>query len=160
MSDTEQGEDIPAIELVRALARTLVEETREFQERIAARRIQRTWRTFRASTRPVATIRPMAEETTTTLNINGLSVNVGTTERTVSDETEALYPKAERAKMDRKELNKFFKEACETTQTKYHLLDMKIEDPAKLRETYDLAMMINSTRLHHADFDMTDVFTV
>jgi hypothetical protein len=29
--------------------------------------------------------------------------------------------------MDRKELNKFFKEACETTQTKYHLLDMKIE---------------------------------
>jgi hypothetical protein len=69
----------------------------------------------------------MADETTTTLNINGLSVNVGTTERTVSDETEALYPKAERAKMDRKELNKFFKEACETTQTKYHLLDMKIE---------------------------------
>jgi hypothetical protein len=37
---------------------------------------------------------------------------------------------------------------------------MKIEDPAKLRETYDLAMMINSTRLHHADFDMTDVFTI
>jgi uncharacterized protein YaaW (UPF0174 family) len=37
---------------------------------------------------------------------------------------------------------------------------MKIKDPAKLRETYDLAMMINSTRLHHADFDMTDVFTV
>jgi hypothetical protein len=103
----------------------------------------------------------MTEETTkTTVNINGLTIVVGDTERAVSDETEALYPKAERAKMDRKELNKFFKEACEMTQSKYHLLDMKIKDPAKLRETYDLAMMINSTRLHHADFDMTDVFTV
>jgi hypothetical protein len=37
---------------------------------------------------------------------------------------------------------------------------MKIEDPAKLRETYDLAMMIKDTRSHHATFDMTDVFTV
>jgi hypothetical protein len=162
MSDTAPGEDIPAGTIVRRLADIENQLARdELQERIAARRIQRAWRNYRASTRPEATIRLMTEETTkTTVNINGLTIVVGDWERAVSDETEALYPKAEWAKMDRKELNKFFKEDCETTQSKYHLLDMKIEDPAKLRETYDLAMMINSTRLHHADFDMTDVFTV
>jgi hypothetical protein len=157
MSETEPGEDIPARAIVRRLADIENQLARdELREHIAG-----AWRNYRASTQPEATIRLMTEETTkTTMNINGLTIVVGDAERAVSDETEALYLKAEGAKMDRKELNKFFREACETTQLKYHLLNMKIEDPAKLHETYDLAMMINSTRLHHADFDMTDVFTV
>lgn len=157
MSDIQQGEDIPARVLVRRLVDIETElfeiEVQELQRRIAAKRIQRIFR----SRRPMTT---MSDLPTTTMNINGVTIDVGETERTVTDETEALYPKAERAKMERKELAKLFKDACEVSQTKYHLLDMKIEDPAKLRETYDLAMMIKDTRSHHATFDMTDVFTV
>lgn len=166
MSDNEQGENIPARELVRRLVdienELLEVEFQELQQRIAAQRIQRRWHSLRASlTRPVATIIPtMSEATTKTMEINGVTIDICDTEQVVTDETEALFPKAERAKMDRNELNKLFKDACAVAQTKYHLLDMKIEDPAKLRETYDLAMMIKDTRSHHATYDMTDVFTV
>jgi hypothetical protein len=39
-------------------------------------------------------------------------------------------------------------------------LDLKIADPDKLEETYDLEMTIARTRAHHVKYDMHDVFTI
>ena len=39
-------------------------------------------------------------------------------------------------------------------------MDLKIEDPDKLEDTYDLEMSLNKTRAHFEKYDMLDVFTI
>lgn len=160
-NETEEQEGPETSSFIQALEREIAdfdrqateileENIQEIYERHSARVIQHFWRLRKVTT----------TMTTKTVTINGVKFDVMETARELTDESQALYPKAERAKLEPAELNKLFEKAWATSQTKYHLLDMKIEDPDKLKETYDLEMAIDKTRNNHAKFDMTDVFTV
>jgi hypothetical protein len=95
------------------------------------------------------------------VEINGVKVKIAATKKVVTPSDDALYPKSSRANMDPEKLNELFDRAAAKMPTKkYDILDLKIDDPDKLTDTYDLEMCINRTRAHHHKYDMHDVFTI
>jgi hypothetical protein len=63
--------------------------------------------------------------------------------------------------MSPEKLNELFERAIsKSLPTIYTAMDIKLDDPDKLAETYDLEMIIAPTRTHHVKYDMHDVFTV
>ena len=62
--------------------------------------------------------------------------------------------------MPAEKLNELFERAVAKSQVKYELLNLQIDDPDKLKDTYDLEMAISRMQSHHLKYDMHDVFTV
>ena len=62
--------------------------------------------------------------------------------------------------MEEDKINDIFERVVSKSQNKYDLLDIKIEDPDKLKDTYNLEMSIKLTRRNRVKYDLRDVFTV
>jgi hypothetical protein len=95
-----------------------------------------------------------------TVIINGVIVKIASTKKQISNDNTALYPKKTRETMSAEKLNDLFERAAGKSQNKYDVMDLKIDDPDKLEDTYDLEMSISRTRAHHIKYDMHDVFTI
>jgi hypothetical protein len=92
--------------------------------------------------------------------VNGKKFILASVKTPLESEEEPLYPKSTRDTMSTEKLNELFDRAVKRTQTKYTALDVKITDPDKLEDTYDLESAIEKTYLHHVKYDLHDVFTV
>ena len=79
---------------------------------------------------------------------------------TVSESGTALFKKEDRAKLSDDKRNDLFSRAIYQKQKKYDLLNLAIEYPTKLSETYDLGMNVLTTKDNFTKYDMHDVFTI
>ena len=61
----------------------------------------------------------------------------------INTESMYLYPKLSVYSMAEDKLNDLLNCAVSKSQNKYHILDLKINDPDKLRETYNLKIPSN-----------------
>lgn len=109
--------------------------------------------------------RPSTQSTTTMSNqnfvtIGGVQIPVAATKKVVNDTTTAFYKKADRDQLTGDKLNDLFVKAVSTNQKKYNFIDLKIDDPELLEDTYNLEMAIDKTKSNHSRFDMHDVFTI
>jgi hypothetical protein len=83
------------------------------------------------------------------VTINGIKVKVAT-KKAVTLESDVLYPKDKRDLLSPEKLNELFERAIsKSLPNVYSVLDLKIADPDKLEETYDLQMTIACTLAHH-----------
>jgi len=94
------------------------------------------------------------------VQINGVEFSIASSKKAVTSATTAFYPKAQRDKLDPDKLNDLFNKAVATSQLKYNFIDQKVNDPELLEDTYNLEMLIETTRVNHTRFDMHDVFTI
>ena len=94
------------------------------------------------------------------INIGGVNIPVAVTKKVVNDTTTAFYKKADRDLLSGDKLNDLFVKAVSTSQKKYNFIDLKIDDPELLEDTYNLEMAIDKTRSNHSRFDMHDVFII
>ena len=94
------------------------------------------------------------------VKIGGVNIPIATTKRVVNDTTTAFYKKTDRDNLDTNKLNELFMKAVATQQKKYDFIDLKINDPDMLKETYNLEMAIETTRINNSRFDMHDVFMI
>ena len=78
----------------------------------------------------------------------------------VSESGTALFKKQDRANLSDDKRNDLFARAIYQKQKKYDLLNLTIEDPTKLSETYDLGMNVLTTKANFTKYDMHDVFIV
>ena len=72
----------------------------------------------------------------------------------------ALFKKKDRVNLSDDKRNDLFHKATNQVQKRYDVLNITIEDPMKLSETYDLGMSIATTKENFIKYDMHDVFTV
>jgi hypothetical protein len=73
----------------------------------------------------------------------------------------ATYTKAYRAKLDYKEKAELFERAsAKKLQTKFTMMNLKIDDPDKLVDTYNLLSAIDKMKENHIKYDMDDVFNI
>ena len=79
---------------------------------------------------------------------------------TVSEGGTALFKKEDRSKLTDDKRNDLFYWAIYQKQKKYELLNLAIEDPTKLAETYYLGMNVLTTKANFVKYDMHDVFTI
>ena len=90
-----------------------------------------------------------------TVTINGVKVKVALVKKHVTSENNVLYPKDNRDLMSPEKLNELFERAIsKSLPTIYTAMDLKLDDPDKLAETYDLEMIIARTCTHHVKYDM------
>jgi hypothetical protein len=98
---------------------------------------------------------------TQNVTINGKQIKVASVKKQVTSENNVLYPKDNRDLMSPEKLNELFERAIsKSLPTIYTATDLKLDDPDKLAETYDLEKIIARTCTHHVKYDMHDVFTV
>ena len=94
------------------------------------------------------------------VKIGGVTIPIATTKRVVNENTTAFYKKTDRDNLDTNKLNELFMKAVATQQKKYDFIDLKINDPDMLKDTYNLEMAIETTRINNSRFDMHDVFMI
>ena len=94
------------------------------------------------------------------VQIGGVNIPIATTKRVVNETTTAFYKKTDRDNLDTNKLNELFMKAVATQQKKYDFIDLKINDPDMLKDTYNLEMAIETTRINNSRFDMHDVFMI
>ena len=94
------------------------------------------------------------------VQIGGVNIPIATTKRVVNETTTAFYKKTDRDNLDTNKLNELFIKAVATQQKKYDFIDLKINDPDMLKDTYNLEMAIETTRINNSRFDMHDVFMI
>ena len=98
--------------------------------------------------------------TNNTVVIGGVTITVAQTEKRVDETTTAFYPKAGRELLTGDKLTDLFIKAVAESQKKYDFINLEIEDPEMLTDTYNLEMAIDKTKSNHTRFDMHDVFTI
>ena len=94
------------------------------------------------------------------VKINEVKTTIASKYKPVSTKHINLYPKLSRKGISSDKLNDIFKRAVSKSQNKYDLLDININDPDKLKDTYNSEMGIKSTCSNNIKYDMHDVFTV
>ena len=94
---------------------------------------------------------PVGKKIKTLADANTVSVSEGGT---------ALFRKEDRLKLTDDKHNDLFARAIYQKQKKYELLNLTIEDPSKISETYYLVMNVLTTKANFLKYDMHDVFTV
>jgi hypothetical protein len=83
------------------------------------------------------------------------------TPKTLQQIQVATYTKAYRAKLDYKEKAELFERAsAKKLQTKFTMMNLKIDDPDKLDDTYNLSSAIDKMRENHIKYDLDDVFNI
>jgi hypothetical protein len=83
------------------------------------------------------------------------------TPKTLKQIQVATYTKAYRAKLDYKEKAELFERAsAKKLQTKFTMMNLKIDDPDKLDDTYNLSSAIDKMKENHIKYDMDDVFNI
>ena len=104
---------------------------------------------------------PEEEMTTPTyVTIGGRRVALADSKQAVDDATTAFYSREDRETLDTNKLNDPFVKAVSTSLTKYDFINIKLNDPNVLKDTYNLGMAIAKTRVNHSKFDMHNVFLI
>ena len=77
-----------------------------------------------------------------------------------STEQISLYTKLARGGMTAENINDLFEHEMSKLHNKYDLLDIKIDDTNKFRDTYNFEMPIEYTRINNIKYEPHDVFMV
>ena len=95
---------------------------------------------------------PGGQKIKTLTDVNAVSVSEGGTD---------LFREEDGVKLTDDKCNDLFARAIyQQKQKKYELLNLTIEDPSKLSETYDFGMNVLTAKANFVKYDMHDVFTV
>ena len=94
------------------------------------------------------------------LNIGGRRVELADSKQAVDDTTTAFYSREDRNNLDTNKLNDLFVKAVSTAQPKYDFININLNDPNVLIDTYNLGMAVAKTRVNHNRYDMHDVFSI
>ena len=94
------------------------------------------------------------------VKIGGTTIPIAPAKREVNETTTAFYKQIERDNLDTNKLNELFMKAVATQQKKYDFIDLKINDPDMLKDTYNLEMAIETIRINNSRFNMHDVFMI
>ena len=78
--------------------------------------------------------------TNNTVVIGGVTITVAQAEKQVDDTTTAFYPKAGRDTLTIDKLTDLFVKAVAVSQKKYDFINVEIENPETLSDTYNLEM--------------------
>jgi hypothetical protein len=128
-----------------------------------------------SSTSAPVTLRPSASSSfskpassssrsTTTVKkmiLGGIEYELEATPKPAQPASVALYTKASRAKLDIKEKTDLFERAtAKKLQTKFTMMNLKLDDPDKLDDTYNLSSAIDQMKENHLKYDLHDVFNV
>ena len=92
--------------------------------------------------------------------LGGVYKPIAATKKIMSDATTAFYKKSDCDSLSGDKLNDLFVKAVALGQKKYDLINLKLDDPVLIEETYNLEMAIGMTKSNHSQFDMHDVFTI
>jgi hypothetical protein len=93
--------------------------------------------------------------------LGGIKYKLEATPKPAQLASVALYTKASRAKLDIKEKTDLFERAtAKKLQTKFTMMNLKLDDPDKLNDTYNLASAIDQMKENHLKYDLHDVFNV
>jgi hypothetical protein len=93
--------------------------------------------------------------------IDGVEYDLEPTPKTAFKANVATSTKADRAKMDVKEKTDLFERAtAKKLQPKFTMMNLKIDDPDKLDDTYNLAAAIDTMKENHIKYDLHDVFKI
>jgi hypothetical protein len=91
--------------------------------------------------------------------IDGVEYDLEPTPKTAVKANVATFTKAASAKMDVKEKTDLFERAtAKKLQPKFTMMNLKIDDPDKLDDTYNLAAAIDTMKENHIKYDLHDVF--
>ena len=91
------------------------------------------------SSLPITPSNPQVTSTTMSkVNINGVEFSIASSKRAITSSTTAFYPKAQRDQLDPDKLNDLFNKAVAKSQLKYDFIDLKVNDPELLEDTYNL----------------------
>jgi hypothetical protein len=88
--------------------------------------------------------------TTNDVVIDALTIKVSTVQKTVTSQT-VLHPQAERATLNKKEINNLYARATEKHHKLFYLISLAITSKDKLDDTYNLEMLIEHMRSSHGD---------
>jgi hypothetical protein len=106
-------------------------------------------------------IAPTATTTPRKVVVNGLEFDFEPAPKTLQQVQVAIYSKEARALMDFKEKTELFERATsKKLQPKFKMMNLKIDDPDKLDDTYNLASAIDKMKENHVKYDLHDVFTI
>lgn len=118
----------------------------------------------------VQTTRPQPTQRTTlaapryqaqqAITVAGRRLVVSATKSEVTDGTTAFYKRENRDTLTEDKLNNLFVKASAQGQKKYDFINLQINDPKLLEDTYNLELAIDKTRSNHVKFDMNDVFNI
>jgi hypothetical protein len=93
--------------------------------------------------------------------IDGVEFAFEPAPKTLQQVQVAIYSKAARAAMDFKEKTELFERAtAKKLQPKFTMMNLKIDDPDKLDDTYNLSSAIDKMKENHIKFDLHDVFKI
>jgi hypothetical protein len=93
--------------------------------------------------------------------IAGFEFDYEPTPKTVQQFQVAIYTKAARATMDFKDKTELFERASvKKSQPKFTMMNLQIDDPDKLDDTYNLTSAIEKMKANHIKYDLNDVFNV
>jgi hypothetical protein len=93
--------------------------------------------------------------------LGGIEYELESSPKPAQPASVALYTKASRAKMEVKEKTDLFERAtAKRLQTKFTMMNLKLDDPDKLDDTYNLASAIDQMKENHLKYDLHDVFTI
>ena len=92
--------------------------------------------------------------------IGGMPILLSNAKRVIDESTTVFYKKEDRENLDVHKLNDLFIKAVTTSQKKYDFINIKLDDPDILEETYNLGMAITTTKVNHSQFDMHNVFAI
>jgi hypothetical protein len=91
----------------------------------------------------------------------GIEYELESTPKLAKPTSVALYTKAFCTKMEVKEKTDLFDRAtAKKLQTRFTMMNLKLDDPDKLDDTYNLSSAIDQMKENHLKYDLHDVFTI
>ena len=90
--------------------------------------------------------------------LNGITITVNPT--AVPRKEGAIYTKAKRKALDESERMKLLKNVQAKQQTLFHSINVSVNDPEKMTNTYSLANLLAENKRNLAKYDLLDVYNV
>ena len=91
--------------------------------------------------------------------LNGIKIQVNTTAAAPIKER-AYFSKAKRSGLDETHRMKLLEHVQSKQQVKYHSINVSINDPEKMTNTYTLATLLAENRRNLAKYDLLDVYSI
>ena len=90
--------------------------------------------------------------------LNGITITVNPT--AVPRKEGAIYTKAKRKALDESERMKLLESVQAKQQTLFHSINVSVNDPEKMTNTYSLANLLAENKRNLAKYDLLDVYTI
>ena len=91
--------------------------------------------------------------------LNGITIKVNATPAVPTKER-AYFSKAKRAKLDETHRMKLLEHVQAKQQIKYHSINVSVNDPEKMSNTYTLSTLLAENRRNLAKYDLLDVYNI